>query len=222
MNYSRIYDELIARGVARGRPQGYSEQHHILPRSLGGGNEPFNLVRLTAREHFIAHYLLAKTHGGSQWHSFVLMSGRCARAGSKINARLFEKGRLSHSQALSEFYTSAQNKERHALRTSEALKARHAADPTLRERISKGVQQAYSDPNLRKRVSNSMKTHVKTAEHLAAISQALRGRKLSPEAREKMRIAKLGKKISPAHAAALHAGRKQGALERRSQLQQVK
>jgi hypothetical protein len=43
---------------------GYTERHHILPRSLGGTNDKDNLVDLTAREHFICHWLLTKMHSG--------------------------------------------------------------------------------------------------------------------------------------------------------------
>ena len=38
----------------------YYERHHIIPKSLGGSNDPINLVYLTAREHFICHLLLTK------------------------------------------------------------------------------------------------------------------------------------------------------------------
>lgn len=38
----------------------YHERHHILPKCLGGTNEDENLVDLYAREHFIAHKLLAE------------------------------------------------------------------------------------------------------------------------------------------------------------------
>lgn len=38
----------------------YGELHHILPKSLGGGNEKENLVILSAREHYIAHLFLVK------------------------------------------------------------------------------------------------------------------------------------------------------------------
>jgi len=41
-------------------PDGYTEQHHILPKCLGGTNNKSNLVRLTAREHFVCHLLLVK------------------------------------------------------------------------------------------------------------------------------------------------------------------
>lgn len=52
------YARLIAHARARGRPEGYVEKHHIVPRSAGGTDDPSNLVYLTAREHFLAHWLL--------------------------------------------------------------------------------------------------------------------------------------------------------------------
>ena len=38
----------------------YHETHHIIPKSLGGTNIKDNLVKLTAKEHFICHLLLVK------------------------------------------------------------------------------------------------------------------------------------------------------------------
>lgn len=38
----------------------YTEIHHILPVSLGGGNSQENLIVLTPKEHFIVHLLLTK------------------------------------------------------------------------------------------------------------------------------------------------------------------
>jgi len=38
----------------------YTERYHIIPKSLGGNNEKHNLVRLSAREHFLVHWLLTK------------------------------------------------------------------------------------------------------------------------------------------------------------------
>ena len=42
--------------------EGYKEQHHILPKSLGGDNNPGNLVYLTAKEHFLCHRLLCEIY----------------------------------------------------------------------------------------------------------------------------------------------------------------
>lgn len=52
------YERLVAFAQARGRPLGYAERHHIVPKSAGGTNTVENLVWLTAREHFLAHWLL--------------------------------------------------------------------------------------------------------------------------------------------------------------------
>jgi len=41
-------------------PDVYTEKHHIIPRSMGGDNNADNLVKLTAREHFVCHLLLVK------------------------------------------------------------------------------------------------------------------------------------------------------------------
>src|SRR6185312_1295898 len=62
--YRLWYDGLIDRAKAREIPQCYTEIHHIVPRSLGGTDTSENLVRLTYREHFIAHWLLTKFHSG--------------------------------------------------------------------------------------------------------------------------------------------------------------
>jgi hypothetical protein len=43
---------------------GYSEKHHIIPKSLKGDDSPANLIRLTAREHFLCHRLLTKMTEG--------------------------------------------------------------------------------------------------------------------------------------------------------------
>lgn len=43
----------------------YCERHHVLPKSLGGSNAKRNLIRLTYREHFLAHWLLTKFTRGA-------------------------------------------------------------------------------------------------------------------------------------------------------------
>lgn len=92
----------------------YVEKHHILPRSLGGGDEPSNLVTLTAREHFIAHLLLSKMFTGLSEIKMALalramsslnVSGRRTKLTSKqyeivknINNRLFKKIGKKHRE----------------------------------------------------------------------------------------------------------------------------
>lgn len=71
MNYSKVYDQIINRAKDR-KPVGYTEKHHIVPRSLGGSDDKSNLVRLTPREHLIAHMLLVQIHKGTRaYYSMV-------------------------------------------------------------------------------------------------------------------------------------------------------
>jgi hypothetical protein len=63
MDYQKIYEAIIFKWRMQ-VPDGYSELHHIVPRCMGGGDESANLIRLPAREHFIAHQCLAKIHKG--------------------------------------------------------------------------------------------------------------------------------------------------------------
>lgn len=60
--FNKIYDQLInnARNMNRNKKDGYFENHHILPRCMGGTDQKHNLVLLTAREHYIAHQLLVR------------------------------------------------------------------------------------------------------------------------------------------------------------------
>ena len=57
MDYKKIHDNLIEKGKNR-KLDGYVEKHHIIPKCMNGTNKPNNLVELTAREHFLVHWLL--------------------------------------------------------------------------------------------------------------------------------------------------------------------
>lgn len=57
----------------RNRRKGY-EIHHIIPRSLGGSDHPYNLVYLTPREHYTAHHILARIYGGKLAFAFWIMT----------------------------------------------------------------------------------------------------------------------------------------------------
>ena len=74
MNYIRVYNELVGNAQTRQAPDCYTERHHIVPRCLGGSDEKENIVVLTAREHFIAHWLLWKIHGHPLAGAFLCMT----------------------------------------------------------------------------------------------------------------------------------------------------
>lgn len=78
MNYTKIYNNII-NNRKDNVPVGYTENHHIIPRCLGGTDDRSNLVRLTAKEHFICHLLLTKMYakGSNEYykmvHAFLMM-----------------------------------------------------------------------------------------------------------------------------------------------------
>ena len=58
MNYKKLYETLIHNAKERDMVDGYTEIHHIIPRSEGGSNDKDNLVELTPKEHYVAHKLM--------------------------------------------------------------------------------------------------------------------------------------------------------------------
>lgn len=59
--YTKIYNSIIDRAKSRTLPQdNYVEEHHVVPKSIGGNDSKDNLVKLTAREHRLCHLLLPK------------------------------------------------------------------------------------------------------------------------------------------------------------------
>jgi hypothetical protein len=58
----------------------YTESHHVLPKSLGGTDDIENKVKLTAREHFICHWLLVKIYTTGDDHWKMLNALRIMRA----------------------------------------------------------------------------------------------------------------------------------------------
>lgn len=82
----------------------YVERHHIVPKSEGGSNKPDNLVNLTAREHYVAHLLLAKIYDDFKMLAAVkyMQTRHNENRQFKFNSRLYEVIRKRFSQKMSE------------------------------------------------------------------------------------------------------------------------
>ena len=68
--YTTWYNNIISSAKLRTN-YGYTERHHIIPKSLGGDNSKDNLIDLTAREHFVCHWLLTKMLRGVEQQKMV-------------------------------------------------------------------------------------------------------------------------------------------------------
>lgn len=104
MNYAATYCALVSKRLNNPikKTDCYCETHHIIPRSEGGIDEKENLVNLTAREHYIAHLLLAKIYNDLKMHSAVvyMRCGSVERLRLKTSSRLYEKMRQRYSNQL--------------------------------------------------------------------------------------------------------------------------
>lgn len=95
MNYKKVY-EVIIHNRQLNPCDGYIERHHIIPKSLGGGDDSGNIVALTAREHFVCHCLLAKMYPEEsfEWHkmnhAFMMMKCNSLTQNRYFNSRLYE------------------------------------------------------------------------------------------------------------------------------------
>jgi hypothetical protein len=123
LDYAAIYSRFITARMAS-PPVGYSEAHHIVPKCMGGGDDPGNLIRLTPEDHFFAHLLLAKAHGGRLWYAVVRMG-----ASRKDGKRGRVRARFMYGAA-----------KRH---TAEATSARCSGQPG-----HKGSKNGMHDPGL--------------------------------------------------------------------------
>ena len=97
INYKLKYQRFIESRRHRPlvREKGY-EIHHIIPKSIGGTNAKNNLVKLTLKEHLIAHKYLSKMSTGTKKdkmeNALARMSGDRKAIGKAVS-KLYTKQR---------------------------------------------------------------------------------------------------------------------------------
>ena len=95
MQYQKSYQSIIDRSISRPVCDGYTERHHIVPRCMGGGDDPANISVLTGREHYIAHKLLKKIHPTNRKLriAFYFMSIDKHDRGYRVTSRDYEQAK---------------------------------------------------------------------------------------------------------------------------------
>lgn len=177
--YSKTYFAITSNAKQRIN-EGYTELHHIIPQSMGGSNDKENLVELTAREHFICHWLLIKmTEGEDRSKMLYALNGMKAenryqqRYHTQITARVYEKYRIEHA-------------ENHSKR----MKGRPAWNKGIKLEGEELEQQ-------RERTRNRKIDPVKQALGQQKRIQKILGQKRTDETKNLMSIAKKGKPKGP-------------------------
>lgn len=193
----------------------YHETHHIVPRCLGGTNDEENLIDLFAREHFIAHKLLAKENPENKsliyaWH---MMSNARDSERLEISPEEYEEARIAFIESItgenSPFFGKNLSEE-HKQKIREANKGKvfsmEHCKKISESRIGSNNPNYGKSPSeeTRKKLSDSNKGKKRSEETCKKLSEINKGKhtgkdnnfygkRHSQETKEKISIAKRGK-----------------------------
>lgn len=205
--YTRWYYNIVDRAKTRNlSAEDYYEKHHIIPKSLGGSNRADNLVKLTAREHFVAHWLLTKMVSNTKekyqmWNAFSCMLYRenPSQERYKVSSRVFENIKSAGAKLKSEKFSGMNN-------------------PMYgkRGKLSPHYGKVWTDEH-RKNASESHKGQTRTAEAKAKQSASSKGRKQTLEHINKRKMVgeknpRFGYKMTPEEIAQRTASLKRNKL----------
>lgn len=166
MDYQRVYTQFIADRRANPPADGeYTEKHHILPRSLGGDDEPDNLIRLTAGDHFFAHVLLAKIYGGAMWYAISLMSKASKFTMGREPRKLYEYQKKHIARVNSQEFKRRHKDPEYAAHHRQ-LSFDRWQDPEYRAKQTARMKKAWQDPEYIEKMANRKKPNGdKISEH---------------------------------------------------------
>ena len=225
--YNKWYNNITSLAQTRTTTE-YTETHHIVPRSLGGTDDKSNLTKLTAREHFICHWLLVKIYPVGDEHWKMLNAFRMMRAENpvqqrykaKITGRVYANLKEEYSILQSEkvsgknnpmhgdkFYRSEDGKRRQSQAISGEKNGSKQIDARAKISISKlGKIRAPFSEEWKAKLSksglgenNSRYGAAVSEETRKKIGDKIRGRKQTDEEKEKRRVANLGKTRTKKH-----------------------
>jgi hypothetical protein len=184
--YTIRYKIIIAQAQSRISTDGYTENHHIIPKSLGGTNDKENLVKLTGREHFICHLLLTKmTIGKNRGKMIFALNSMMNRKNENMD-RYVPSSRMYESlrKQLSEAHKQLGRSDKHKAAISTAHTGKIVSDETrnrMRESAKKNivgaaVKGSKRSDNTKQKISQSRKGIVFSEEHRKKLSEAAKNR----------------------------------------------
>ncbi len=177
--YTRCYYNIINNAQSRSTV-GYVEKHHIIPKACGGNNSKNNLVVLTAREHYICHWLLIKMTNGVYYHKMASAFWRM------VNTK--NTDRFNHVKITSRVYEIA---KKHAATTLSIQNKGTKRTPEVRQKMS---EKRTGKGNAMYGRNHSDDTKQKIREKRAFQDNShLRNRVINDEWREKIRQTLKGK-----------------------------
>lgn len=159
MNYLKIYDSIIINCKNRYLNESiYCEKHHVLPKCLGGNDAADNIVKVTAKEHFVLHHLLAVgyqklaevdvNYTARAMKLSAAFNRMCTHNSDerKINARLFKCARelFSKNHPMKSDYIKAVVSEKLKIRGNHIKMQRLMTMPLCNNNCGKRVKTRYA------------------------------------------------------------------------------
>lgn len=178
MDWQKIHDQIIDKAKHRVF-KNYTETHHILPKCLGGTDDKDNLVKLTAREHFIVHKILCIIYPNESklhWASFMMANCK----GNNSQHRVYRIGSREY-QRLRESLTVSDETRKKISESKKGQRSRLGAilSKETKDKISKS-RLGSTSPIKGKKLSNEHK------EKLSMSAKDRPRRKHTDETKEKM------------------------------------
>jgi len=138
-----------------------TESHHILPKSMGGGDHSSNLISLTPRQHYLAHWMLWKAYKNKEMTvAFFSMNNRSNQYRKKdfiSNSKIYEKVRTDFIKEMSisskKLWNDLDYREKHKI-TNSSEKTKHLRsnkakelwnDPVYREKMTESRKKAWAE-----------------------------------------------------------------------------
>lgn len=183
--YHKWYFNIIEKAKTRNTNDGYTESHHIIPKSMGGTNDKYNLVKLTAREHFICHLLLVKFVTGTFKRNMAFALNAMSNLSNKNQDRytpiskLYAISRKLYSEEQSKYMSSNRNPMYGKTHTEEA-----------RLKMSK-IHKGKTPANKGK--SHTEEAKMKISKATSGANNPMYGKNHTEETKAKLSKAKLGK-----------------------------
>ena len=146
------YEKLI-NSAKNAKFDGYTEIHHIIPKSLGGTDLDDNLIVLSSRLHFVAHWMLWKAYKTNElaYAFFAMCHQKKKGQGSrynKINSKTYAILKQHRSTLISESNSNRWKNPAFAEKMSKKLKAIQQ-DPAIKEAKSLRMKKQNQDPAYR-------------------------------------------------------------------------
>lgn len=185
--YSNLYQKIVENARTK-EYNCYTEIHHIIPRCIGGTDDPDNLVRVSYREHYILHYLLTKMYDSdSLVYAFCAMNHMNVNKYS--NSRLYESAKKIWIENIKMKPRSIECKNKISNSWTEERKESH------RKKVSGENHWTSREPKEKvEKITEIMRDNI-TDEHRRKQGDSLRERyRNDPDLRKKVGDASRGKK----------------------------